>query len=301
MARMTFLNLFFACLVLISLNLTRAEIIPYVHHILGPQRPEYLQIAKYAAHDAPHWKPGHGHSFIDLSNLRIRAMCLSDSNPDGGTITEHLSQNCDKTTFNLLMIQEPNEKYWMDYWPDRQFCCTQAMVDSGSCLPEQLDSLLLSPEIPNAFMRSLDLSPNREIRLHDNGGVANYPISSSGLYILIMILCEPNASPVTIQGSVESLDPYGYLPADQFGNLPFYGALSIIYVLLGMGWLGVCCLNKSQILPLQIWITVVIAMGMIETTTLFAHYLQWNEKGMPLVALTVLGLVFGVSKRALSR
>ena len=89
-----------------------AEVVPYSHHVLGPLRPEFLQIAKYASKDAPHWKPGRGQSFIDLSNLRVRALCVDESNPQGGAVTERLSSNCDNTTFNLMMLQEPSVKYW---------------------------------------------------------------------------------------------------------------------------------------------------------------------------------------------
>jgi len=292
---------FLVALLLGLCGIAFGEIIPMTHHILGPLRPEFLQIAKYAKGDAPHWKPGRGRSFIDLSNLRVRAMCVSDSNPDGGAIKEQLSSNCDNSTFNLMMLQEPTEKYWMDYWPDREFCCTKDMVDSGKCNPEQLDHFIFPPDLPHAFARSIELAPNKEVRLHDDGAVAHHEMVSSGLYILLMTVCEPSASPVIMEGSVESLDPYGYLPADLFGNLPFYGALSALYVLMGLTWLVVSVLHYDQILPLQMWITVVIAMGMIETTTLFAHYLQWNELGAPTLPLTICGLVFGVSKRAVSR
>ena len=290
-----------ALLLALVIHTSVSEIIPYVHHVLGPLRPEFLQIAKYSKGDAPHWKPGKGRSFIDLSNLRVRAMCVSESNPNGGAIKEQLTSNCDNTTFNLMMLQEPSEKFWMDYWPDREFCCTKEMVDADTCFPEQLGDLILPSDVPNAFVRSIELAPNQEVRLHDDNAVAHHDILSSGLYILLMTVCEPNASPVIIEGSVESLDPYGYLPADLFGNLPFYGALSFLYVLMGLVWLVACVLHNDQILPLQMWITVVIAMGMIETTTLFGHYMQWNELGTPTLPLTLCGLVFGVSKRAVSR
>lgn len=40
---------------------------------------------------------------------------------------------------------------------------------------------------------------------------------------------------------------------------------------------------------------------MIETATLFFHYLNWNDRGVPTVSITIAGLVFGVTKRAISR
>jgi hypothetical protein len=62
-----------------------------------------------------------------------------------------------------------------------------------------------------------------------------------------------------------------------------------------------CFLSRDQLIPLQIWISAVLAITMIETTMLFAHYLDWNDSGTPALSITVIGLIFGVSKRALSR
>ena len=57
----------------------------------------------------------------------------------------------------------------------------------------------------------------------------------------------------------------------------------------------------QQLMALQLWITCVLALGMIETTTLFAHYLAWNDYGRPTIAVTFVALFFGVMKRSMSR
>lgn len=59
--------------------------------------------------------------------------------------------------------------------------------------------------------------------------------------------------------------------------------------------------NRDQLMPLQIWISAVLAIAMVETTMLFAHYLDWNDAGIPATSITVIALLFGVTKRALSR
>ncbi len=56
-----------------------------------------------------------------------------------------------------------------------------------------------------------------------------------------------------------------------------------------------------MISALQMWITAVLAVGMLETALLFAHYLNWNDSGVPALSVTVLGLLLGVAKRAMSR
>lgn len=58
---------------------------------------------------------------------------------------------------------------------------------------------------------------------------------------------------------------------------------------------------SEQIIPLQLWISAVLAFGLIETTLLLGHYMNWNDLGAPTISLTVIGLIFGVTKRAMSR
>lgn len=87
--------------------------------------------------------------------------------------------------------------------------------------------------------------------------VNHHDISKSGLYVLFMALCDPDASPVMLDGSVDSLDPCkynlhcvainycffsldGYVPADLFGDLPFYLALSCMYTIIAVTWLILC-------------------------------------------------------------
>jgi hypothetical protein len=78
-------------------------------------------------------------------------------------------------------------------------------------------------------------------------------------------------------------------------------------------------------LNVQLWITLVIFMGMVETATMFFDYLDWNStvrtrthdicihdakflendviaaKGTRVFGLTLFGVFVGVCKRALSR
>ena len=99
-----------------------AEIIPYKEHVIYPLYPEYLTISKFAPGDAPKWSPGHGKSYIDLSGMKVTLKC--DADKKAGSI-------CKDSSFEILMFEEPPAKPWMDYWPDRQFCCTSDMVKAG--------------------------------------------------------------------------------------------------------------------------------------------------------------------------
>jgi hypothetical protein len=60
--------------------------------------------------------------------------------------------------------------------------------------------------------------------------------------VFILAVCNKHSGPVAINGKIESIDPYGYLPANLFGDLPFYGALSLAYSILGIIWMVYCAL-----------------------------------------------------------
>lgn len=74
-----------------------------------------------------------------------------------------------------------------------------------------------------------------------------------------------------------------------------------MYLIIGLVWMILCFWHWDQIIPLQIWISAVLAIAMIETTMLFSHYLNWNDAGTPATSITVVALLFGVTKRAMSR
>lgn len=109
-----------SCILLNLFTSGVAEIIPYYQHYITPLRPEYLTIPKFAPGDVPHWSPGKGRSFIDLSRITIHNEC---------NLPEVSS--CPNATFQILMFEEPKESNWMTYWPDGNYCCTSDMIIGG--------------------------------------------------------------------------------------------------------------------------------------------------------------------------
>lgn len=140
------------------LSYTLAEVIPYSNHYIFPLRPEYLTIPKYAKNDAPSWPPGHGHSYIDMSRLRIRVNCVESKTT--------AYESCSNSSFQILMFEEPTGKPWIEYWPDRNFCCTQDLINSGKCFEE--GSLILPSTLPTAFMRKILIKANAETSLAED-------------------------------------------------------------------------------------------------------------------------------------
>ncbi len=106
---------------------TFAEIIEYNNYYIFPDSPEYRVIPKFDKTEVPHWSPGKGRSYIDLSSLRVQSACYED--PDAPSPPEFDPSSCKKTFFDLLMFEAPNDRHWRDYWPDDNYCCTQDLID----------------------------------------------------------------------------------------------------------------------------------------------------------------------------
>ena len=131
--------------------------------------------------------------------------------------------------------------------------------------------------------------------------ISHTTFKEMGVYIYVFAVCNSNSASVIIDGKLESVDPYGYLPADMYPYLPFYGSLSIMYAIIAVTWLILCYWYFKQLIPLQLWITLVLALGMIESFILFAYYLSYNDTGIAPLSLSTIGTVFGIGKRSISR
>ena len=121
--------------------LHKADIIPFKNHVVSPLQPEYWTLYKFQPSDAPHWSPGLGRSYIDLSGLKFQTSCQSSS-------------SCSDTKLDVLMFEEPNE-HWLDYWDNGQFCCNQDLINSGACTT--LGTLIYPTTFPNSAITRLKI------------------------------------------------------------------------------------------------------------------------------------------------
>ena len=167
------------------------------------------------------------------------------------------------------------------------------------------------------------------------------------------------------------LNPYGYLPGELYGMMPFFGVMASCYTVVGLVWLVMCCIHWDDLTTVQSWVSVVLCLGersardaafvfvvisdeetqssvlvarlldchstcqeagslplarrpwtalssfssvplvalpvvtpipgLLENVLKFADYLSWNASGSRGSGPLAASLVFGVTKRALSR
>ncbi|CAF2135106.1 unnamed protein product, partial [Rotaria magnacalcarata] len=92
----------------------------------------------------------------------------------------------------------------------------------------------------------------------------------------------------------------GYITADEYPALVFYGVMCGIYALFAILWFIWCALYWRELLKIQCWIGGVILIGMIEKSAYLAEYEIVNRHGYKVHAV-VTSEVFSCLKRTVAR
>lgn len=104
--------------------------------------------------------------------------------------------------------------------------CDESSVEANLCTKEEIGSFILSS---NATEVSKSPIISKSIHLRDPIAV-NYPVKKTGFYCVSTY----GYSGRDYSATVEFRNAYGELPAAQIAKLPFYGALTIVYAVIGM-------------------------------------------------------------------
>lgn len=66
-------------------------------------------------------------------------------------------------------------------------------------------------------------------------------IAKKGLYVIMIASCDPASATVQVRGNIDNVNPYGYLPAEVFPDMPFYASLAVLYLIFGVFWIFSLC------------------------------------------------------------
>ena len=110
---------------------------------------------------------------------------------------------------------------------------------------------------------------------------------------------------VHLKGEVRFRNPYGYLPAQAAGFLPFFGLLAAAYIAALALYVLLAVIHRAKLTHLHFGTLAVIVFGVVEVVTSFLFYLQLDITGevacCPVRPLAVLSIVLNAIKRSTSR
>ena len=276
------------------INSGDCEIISYANEIIHPLQPVYLSIPKFSPADAPHTSPGTGVSYVDMTGVGVNLDC------DGN--------DCHATTLEVLIFKAPDTMWWMDYWEDREICCTKQLASESikGCTQSNVNKMIIPSDAEVKYSSTLNTieltAQEKSFHFGDSPtSQGTLSIKQTGLYIILMAVCNDDGENVKLNGAAESMDPYGYLPADLLYSMYFYGFITLCYCLITFIWVVTCYIYKNELIIVQNWISIVLILGTLETSLLYTRHIEWNQLGRPIVWITIFGHLCGIGKRALSR
>ncbi|KAL9106565.1 MAG: hypothetical protein Q9227_008411 [Pyrenula ochraceoflavens] len=159
--------------------------------------------------------------------------------------------------------------------------CDRESVDAGLCEENDLGSFILSPNATESKNPIIA----QAVHLKDPPAI-NYPVRQTGFYCVSTF-----AQNVKYEAVVEWRNAFGELPAAQIPKLPFYGGLTITYAVLGAFWAFLYVQNRSDILPVQNYITATIIFLIVEQLMTWGFYDYQNRNGSNAAAKALMTVV----------
>ncbi|KAI8920272.1 lung seven transmembrane receptor-domain-containing protein [Powellomyces hirtus] len=125
-----------------------------------------------------------------------------------------------------------------------------------------------------------------------------FEVPKTGFYCVVAYPTGTDVAPYDVDFKVAN--PYGLLPAADFPKLPFYGVLSIVYLLVGVAWMVVSFINWRDLLPVQHYISGVIIFLTTEMAFNYGFFEDYNHWGRGSKALLVFCVVLNAARNSVS-
>lgn len=143
-------------------------------------------------------------------------------------------------------------------------------VEANVCTPEQFGEFIIAA---NATDRVHTQAVNLK---SETLPAVNFAVQKTGYYCVDARPMDDNTQFTAI---AEFRNAYGELPGAQIAKLPFYGGLTIVYAVVGIFWAFLYVQNRSDILPVQNYITATIIFLVVEMLLTWAYYDFLNRHG----------------------
>ncbi|CAL5870720.1 uncharacterized protein PFLUO_LOCUS4960 [Penicillium psychrofluorescens] len=219
-------------------------------------------------------------------------------NVDPFILVKFSSSDRENAKASLVMFEWNDEQLIGAYRTDepdvRETLCDASNVDAGLCTTEEIGSFLLSNNATEVSQNSII---SQAINLN-NPDAVKYPVRQTGFYCVSTFAFSGDeyTAVVTFRNS------YGELPAAQIAKLPFYGALTIVYTVIGLFWAFLYVQNRHDILPVQNYITAILVFLIVEQLMTWGFYNYQNIHGINVVAkvLMIIVAVLNAGRNAFS-
>ncbi|KAI9671443.1 MAG: hypothetical protein M1831_004352 [Alyxoria varia] len=150
---------------------------------------------------------------------------------------------------------------------ETQYKCDKAAIKANNC--KDYGTYIVPSNSSDIETQAIHIGKEKRAPL-------KYNIQKTGYYC---IMTEAMDESVPYQAVVEFRNAYGELPGAQIPKLPFYGGLTIVYAVIALLWGFLYVQNRSDILPVQNYITATLIFLVVEMLITWGFYDYENRHG----------------------
>ncbi|ORX95988.1 hypothetical protein K493DRAFT_21642 [Basidiobolus meristosporus CBS 931.73] len=176
---------------------------------------------------------------------------------------------------------------------DKLYFCDNRAVRLKACTEKQLGSFIGPDESQLSSIQIKDFQLDPETSKSPT--VVQYPIPRTGYYCVSV-----RASEGQFKTVVDWINPFGQLASYDYPKLPLYGLLAVVYLLIGILWLIGTIRYWSEILPVQNYISGLIAVITLEMSFTFGYWQYYNNHGTKSIFLLILSVILNAGRDSLS-
>lgn len=231
-------------------------------------------------------------SFIQFQNITfLRSRAAADHHP----IVSHSSGLVQIVLFEAA---DRDNIGGSPYGGQRSICCTPDLAKLEGCKQGEVIRIPSANDNNWPIVLNVHFS-GRHMATHLKN--TQIQITKTGMYNLFFISCDPELKGMTLSGRTVWKNPDGYLPGRMAPLMKFYVIMSLAYVLLCVIWFVQYVRFSNDVLHLQHWITIVIALGLFEMSLWYFEYAHFNNTGTRPVGITTWVVTIGAIRKTLSR
>ncbi|CAG8590964.1 630_t:CDS:10, partial [Acaulospora colombiana] len=227
-------------------------------------------------------------------NRRCSGMFAKSAIPGGSDpkITVLYSKNSHSNTAVIVYEWADDSNFGADYNGEKEYICTDENISRKLCPESQRGQFIVLKNHTSIFTTTFQTS-NKDQSI-------SYDVNKTGYYCVAALSVPVNIFDETFLVTVDWRNPYGELPAADYPKLPFYGLLSLTYLVIGVWWMSLSILHWRDILQVQNYISAVILFLMLEMAFNWGYWENYNTYGYSSKFLLGLVAVLNAGRNSIS-
>ena len=165
----------------------------------------------------------------------------------------------------LFEVDDRDRLGWTrDDGTGRQLCCTEDVSKKIGCEVNKVIIQRMEGEsVDWPIQINVTFEAEDDVVFVEDETIA---IEEDGMYHLWFVSCDPTITGLKVSGSTVWKNPRGYLPGMMGPNLPFFGMLSLCFLMLGLAWMLVMAVRWRDLINLHYYVGFVVLLGMLEAS-----------------------------------